>query len=84
MEKPHLETIVIDGVSMKVYQDGQLKGNATLPRLVTDCTGDVLELGREGNTCSHSCECVVSVHGLCVGGQNRRCFRLFGLCLPAR
>ena len=47
--EPHLEAIVIDGLSMKVYQDGELKGSATLPCLVTDCTGDTLELGREGD-----------------------------------
>ena len=48
-DEPHLEAIVIDGLSMKVYQDGELKGSATLPCLVTDCTGDTLELGREGD-----------------------------------
>jgi hypothetical protein len=44
----HLESIVIDGLSMRIYQDGKFKGNATLPRLVTDCDSDVLELGQEG------------------------------------
>jgi hypothetical protein len=44
----HLESIVIDGLSMRIYQDGKPKGNATLPRLVTDCDSDVLELGQEG------------------------------------
>ena len=45
---PHLETIVVEGLRMRMYQDGELKGNATLPGLVTDCTGYTLELGREG------------------------------------
>ena len=39
---------MIDGLSMRIYQDGKPKGNATLPRLVTDCDSDVLELGQEG------------------------------------
>ena len=44
---------MINGLSMKVYQDGELIGNAALPRLVTDCTGDGLELGQEGKARSH-------------------------------
>ena len=71
---------MIDGLSMEVYQDGVLIGKAMLPRLVTDCTGDELELGQKGDARSHSsAPKPPSVHALRVGaitGRHPACLAL--------
>ena len=44
----HLENYVVSGTLLVVYQDGVERGRATLPRPVTDCDGNTVELGDLG------------------------------------
>ena len=41
----NLESVVVTEAAMRVYQNGELIGEAEMPRILTDCSGQMLEFG---------------------------------------
>jgi hypothetical protein len=41
----HLESVVITERAVRMYQNGALMGEAPMPRIMTDCSGQMLEFG---------------------------------------
>ena len=41
----NLESVVVTEAAMRVYQNGELIGETEMPRILTDCSGQMLEFG---------------------------------------